>query len=76
MADFARRKTQMGEQNQRDFLYHTAHLYRALTDTLRTQLLQCADSVIATAEQDFAGQYGLAALAAVQTAASQDFSAI
>ena len=76
MADFARRKTQMGEQNQRDFLYHTAHLYRALTDTLRTQLPQYADSVIATAEQVFAGQYGPAALAAVQTAASQDFSAI
>lgn len=60
----------------KDFLYHTAHLYRTLLHCARRQDPQAAALVEAQAGRDFARRFGEEALRQVQEAAKADFSAI
>ena len=60
----------------KDFLYHTAHLYRTLLDCARRQDPQAAALVEAEAGQAFAQRFGAEALEQVRQAAQGDFAAI
>ena len=60
----------------KDFLYHTAHLYRTLLDCARRQDPQAAALVEAEAGQAFAQRFGAEAFEQVRQAAQGDFAAI
>ncbi len=76
VAAFAAKKAAMGEKNQRDFLYHTAHLLRAMGDAFAQLLPGEREAICQGALAAFAGRYGQPAAEAVKEAARADFEAI
>ena len=54
----ADKKAELGTSAMRDFDYHTAHIYYAITDAIREAFPEDADDIIGRACRDYIGLFG------------------